>query len=167
MTIAEFDQLADEKKKQLLFNCCGCSAWVNEMMTVFPVEDLIDLLEYAEEKWYDCSPADWLEAFENYPKIGDMELIRQRYAQTANYIEVEQAGIQDSSPEILEELMVANDEYEDTFGYIFIVDAIGKPAGEMLEILKERLENDPREEIMVAAAEQDKITKRRLKKLFE
>ena len=167
MTIADFDHLDIVKKKELLFNCCGSSSWVNEMLTVFPVNDLVDLLEYAEEKWYDCNPADWLEAFENYPKIGDMHLVKERYAKTSNYIESEQAGVMDSSEEIRAELIKANEEYEDVFGYIFIVFATGKSAEEMLEILKERLENDPRDEIMIAAAEQDKITKLRLKKLFD
>ena len=167
MTIAEFDHLDIDKKKELLFNCCGSDAWVNEMLTIFPVNDLVDLLEYAEEKWYECNPAEWLEAFENYPKIGDMHLVRERYSKTSNYIESEQAGIQNTSEEVLEELMKLNEEYEDIFGYIFIVFATGKSAEEMLEILKERLENDPRDEIMIAAAEQDKITKLRLKQLFE
>lgn len=167
MTIAEFDHLDIDKKKELLFNCCGSDAWVNEMLTIFPVNDLVDLLEYAEEKWYDCNPAEWLEAFENYPKIGDIHLVKERYSKTSNYIESEQAGVMNTSDEILDELMKLNEEYEDTFGYIFIVFATGKSAEEMLEILKDRLKNDPRDEIMIAAAEQDRITKLRLKKLFE
>ena len=167
MTIAEFDHLEESKKKEYLFNCCGSSAWVKEMLTIFPVNDLLDLLEYAEEKWYECNSADWLEAFEHFPKIGDTHLIKQRYSKTARFIESEQAGVENTPDEILEELMRANEEYEETFGYIFIVFATGKSAEEMLGILKERLNNDPHEELMVAAAEQDKITKLRLKMLFE
>ena len=75
--------------------------------------------------------------------------------------------MENTTDEILAELMKANEEYEETFGYIFIVFATGKSAEEMLAILKERLNNDPREELMVAAAEQDKITKLRLKMLFQ
>ena len=167
MTIAEFDQLDNSKKTELLFNCCGSGSWVKAMLSIFPVNDLVDLLEYAEEKWYDCNPADWLEAFEHYPRIGDMHLVKERYAQTLKYIETEQAGIEHSSKEILDELMKANDQYEEMFGYIFIVFATGKSAEEMLQILKGRLENDPRDELIIAAAEQDKITKLRLQKLFE
>ena len=167
MTIADIDHLDTSEKKELLFNCSGSSAWVKEMLEIFPVNDLLDLLEYAEEKWFDCNPADWLEAFEHYPRIGDNHLIKERYAETANYIKTEQAGIENTSNEILDELMKLNDEYEDIFGYIFIVFATGKTAEEMLEILKDRIQNDPHDEIMIAAAEQDKITKLRLEKLFE
>ena len=167
MTIAEFDHLEESQKREYLFNCCGSATWVKEMLTIFPVNDLVDLLEYAEEKWYECNPAEWLEAFEHYPKIGDTHLIKQRYSKTARFIESEQAGVENTPEEIREELMKANDEYEEIFGYIFIVFSTGKSAAEMLEILKQRLNNDPREELMVAAAEQDKITKLRLKMLFE
>lgn len=38
MTIAEFDHLYIEKKKELLQQCCGSLAWVNKMLAVFPVE---------------------------------------------------------------------------------------------------------------------------------
>lgn len=166
MTIAEFDHLDIKKKKELLFNCCGCNAWVKGMLEIFPVNDLIDLLEYAEEKWYDCNPAEWLEAFEHHPKIGDIDSIQKKFAETADYAENEQAGVSPNDKKVLEELIKANDAYEDVFGYIFIVFATGKTAAEMLAILNERLLNNPHDELIVAAGEQDKITKLRLQKLF-
>ncbi len=66
----------------------------------------------------------------------------------------------------LEALAEANKQYEDKFGYIFIVCATGKSAAEMLNILQTRLPNNPGEEIKIAAAEQMKITMLRLQKLF-
>ena len=69
MTIAEFNHLAEEKKKDLLFQCCGSKEWVNKMLTVFPVEDLVELLEAAEEKWYACNEKDWKETFGQHPKM--------------------------------------------------------------------------------------------------
>jgi 2-oxo-4-hydroxy-4-carboxy-5-ureidoimidazoline decarboxylase len=44
--------------------------------------------------------------------------------------------------------------------------ASGKGAGQMLAILRSRLENPPEHEIRVAAEEQNKITRLRLEKLF-
>ena len=61
----------------------------------------------------------------------------------------------------------ANREYEARFGYIFIVCATGRTAGDMLELLERRLRNDPDEEIRIAAEEQRKITRRRLAKLLD
>jgi len=64
------------------------------------------------------------------------------------------------------ELEEANQEYLAKFGYIFIVCASGKSAGEMLAILRSRLANLPDQEIRVAAEEQDKIARLRLEKLL-
>jgi 2-oxo-4-hydroxy-4-carboxy-5-ureidoimidazoline decarboxylase len=63
-------------------------------------------------------------------------------------------------------LAAANREYEDRFGYIFIVCATGKSASEMLGLLERRLGNDPRVELTIGAEEQRKITRLRLAKLL-
>ena len=55
---------------------------------------------------------------------------------------------------------------EEKFGFIFIVCATGKTAAEMLEILKQRIQNDPQDELLNAAKEQNKITKIRLEKML-
>ena len=166
MTIADFDHLKDDEKKKLLFNCCGCNAWVKGMMTIFPVNDLVDLLEYAEEKWYECNPADWLEAFMHHPKIGDTQSIHSTVSPSNDYAAQEQEGIETAEKSILNALEKANEDYMENFGYIFIVFATGKSAHEMLDILKSRINNDPHEELNIAAAEQNKITRLRLEKLF-
>ncbi|HIA94555.1 MAG TPA: decarboxylase, partial [Candidatus Marinimicrobia bacterium] len=60
----------------------------------------------------------------------------------------------------------SNRLYKDKFGFIFIVCATGKSAEEMLALLKERLENDPKAELLTAAEEQNKITQLRLGNLL-
>lgn len=67
---------------------------------------------------------------------------------------------------MLEALAQGNKDYEERFGYIFIVCATGKSADEMLTLLKERLNNKPDDEIKVAMLEQGKITRIRLEKLL-
>lgn len=73
--------------------------------------------------------------------------------------------MRDADRDTVESLARLNREYEDKFGFIFIVCATGKSAGEMLEIIRERLANDRHTELPIAAAEQAKITEIRLKKL--
>jgi OHCU decarboxylase len=63
-------------------------------------------------------------------------------------------------------LAAANREYEQRFGYIYIVFATGESAEEMLALARERLRNDPDIELRVAAEEQRKITRLRLDKLL-
>jgi 2-oxo-4-hydroxy-4-carboxy-5-ureidoimidazoline decarboxylase len=167
MTIAEFDHLPIEQKRELLQKCCGSKAWIDKMIGAPPLEDLVDLVETAEEKWWECSEKDWLEAFEHHPKIGDINSLMKKYANTAAWASNEQSGVDAASDEILTALAKGNEDYEQKFGHIFIVCATGKSAGEMLEILQSRLPNTAEDEIKIAADEQLKITKLRLEKLFE
>lgn len=166
MTIAEFDLLTIDKKKELLQNCCGSSTWVNKMIPVFPIDDLVELLEDADEKWDECKREDWLEAFTHHPAIGDINSMKEKFYATADWAQVEQSGASEASLELLDSLAEGNKQYLEKFGYIFIVYATGKSTEEMLTILQERLKNNPEDEIKIAADEQIGITKNRLEKLF-
>ena len=166
MTIADFDHLPESEKKELLQMCCGSAAWIKKMISIFPVNDLVDLLEYAEEEWYDCNPADWLEAFQSHIKIGDVESLKKNKAKNADWPLKEQAGVLNSAQDVLDELAKANEMYEENFGYNYIVLATGKSASDMISDLFQRLDNDPHDELIIAAAEQNKITQLRLQKLF-
>ncbi|MEO5563123.1 MAG: 2-oxo-4-hydroxy-4-carboxy-5-ureidoimidazoline decarboxylase [Chitinophagaceae bacterium] len=172
MTLHELNILPKDQLKKELTKCCGSSAWVEKMLAFFPADDLVELLEDAEEQWYLCTQEDWKEAFGHHPKIGDVESLKKKFASTAHPIDIgwasgEQSGVNKASQETIEALAKGNQDYEKKFGYIFIVCATGKSAEEMLEILQERLPNDPAEEIEIAADEQNKITKLRLEKLLE
>lgn len=166
MTIAGFDHLDAAQKRSLLQQCCGSANWVNKMIAALPAEDLVDMLEIAEEQWYACSQKDWLEAFAHHPKIGDLQSLKEKYKGTAAWAEAEQASVKQASENTLHELAEANKQYEEKFGYIFIICATGKPAEEMLVQLKSRLQNNPDVELNIAMEEQLKITKLRIEKLF-
>jgi 2-oxo-4-hydroxy-4-carboxy-5-ureidoimidazoline decarboxylase len=167
MTLHELNTLPVQQLKEELMKCCGSSAWVNKMLPFFPAEDLVEVLEDAEEQWFKCSEDDWKEAFAHHPKIGDIESLKKKFASTATWAAGEQSGASSASQKTMEALAEGNKKYEDKFGYIFIVCATGKSADEMLAMLQERLLNDPKEEIEIAADEQNKITKLRLEKLVE
>ena len=167
MTLHEFNILPREKLVEELTKCCGSSAWVNKMLPFIPADDMVELLEDAEEQWWKCSEADWKEAFSHHPKIGDVDSLKKKFASTADLAAGEQSGVSHASAETLQALAEANKRYEEKFGYIFIVCATGKSAEEMLGMLHSRLMNDPKEEIEIAADEQNKITKLRLEKILE
>lgn len=167
MTLHELNTLPKSQLRQELMKCCGSAAWVDKIMTFFPIEDLVELLEDAEEQWFKCSQEDWKEAFSHHPKIGDLDSLKRKFASTANWAMGEQSGANTASEETIEALAKGNREYEAKFGYIFIVCATGKSAAEMLAILQSRLTNDPKEEIEIAADEQNKITRLRLEKLLD
>lgn len=166
MTIAAFDHLPDSEKRELLQMCCGSSSWVNKMLGVFPVNDLIDLFEYADEKWAECKKEDWLEAFEFQPVLGDISSAKEKFGLKGGWLVDEQDVISDASPGQLKILSQQNDDYLQKFGYTFIINTSGKSAGEILFHLEQRIKNDPLEEIKIGAAEHIRVTKNRLQKLF-
>jgi len=157
--------LPEEAAKTELEKCCGSSRWVREMIDVRPFTGMDDLLTKAERVWAECGETDWLEAFQHHPKIGDVNSLRKKFASTATWASGEQAGVNSANEEILRGLAKGNDDYEKKNGFIFIVCATGKSAGEMLTLLNARLPNDRTAELKIAAAEQAKITSIRLKKL--
>lgn len=136
------------------------------MMALFPMDDLVELLEDSEEQWFSCSEKDWREAFSNHPKIGDQEAISKKFAATTEWESDEQRGVSNASGQVIADLRRLNMEYEKKFGYIFIVNATGKNAEEILSLLEERLSNTPEAEMPIAADEQNKITSIRLQKLI-
>jgi 2-oxo-4-hydroxy-4-carboxy-5-ureidoimidazoline decarboxylase len=79
----------------------------------------------------------------------------------------EQAGAATADGQTRARLAEANRDYRSRFGYIFIVCATGKTAGEMLALLEARLRHDPGDELLIAAEEQRKIARLRLRKLLE
>jgi 2-oxo-4-hydroxy-4-carboxy-5-ureidoimidazoline decarboxylase len=124
-----------------------------------------DLFNAAERIWHGLDRDDWLQAFAAHPKIGDQKAVRLKFANTGDWSAAEQAGMAGAADAVLLALEQANRAYEAKFGHIFIVCATGKTAREMLALLQQRLKNDPEKELLIAAAEQAKITRLRLQKL--
>lgn len=164
--LSRLNELPAEQARAELARCCGASRWVEAMSARRPFPDRAALLSASDEVWWGLGEADWREAFAHHPKIGDREALRGRFASTRQWAAGEQAGVASASGEVLQALADGNRAYEDRFGYIFVVCATGKTAGEMLALLRARLASDPRDEVRTAAAEQAKITRIRLEKLL-
>ena len=166
MTLDQLNKLPADLALSEFLRCCGCRKWAHDMTARRPFRSTESLDNAADDVWNTLSADEWREAFAHHPKIGDLEGLKERFAGTARWAAGEQAGVAAATDDLLQKLAEGNRSYEGKFGYIFIVCATGKSAGEMLALIHERLENEPGAEIHVAASEQAKITKVRLKKLF-
>ncbi|KAG7391795.1 hypothetical protein PHYPSEUDO_003415 [Phytophthora pseudosyringae] len=154
-------ELAGSPFHQKLLHCCGSRRWAAEMAKKFPVRDLEELLQAADEVDASLTREDWLEAFAAHPRIGRAKTpIKEWEAH-------EQKATKNADEAVLDRLEELNDVYCKKFGYIYIVCATGKSAPEMLRILESRVNNSLEDEISVAAGEQSKITKLRLEKLLQ
>ncbi len=151
--------------EQEFLKCCGSTSWVERMIAQRPFVNLDELLSKADDNWRSLAPADWLEAFLSHPKIGEQNAGRAQSETARAWSAQEQSSTRHATVETMQALARGNSDYEQKFGHIFIVCASGKSAGEMLEILRERLTNDPEQEIHLAAEEQRKITQLRLKRI--
>jgi allantoicase len=129
------------------------------MLAAGPFQDASHLETTATQIWWSLEPADWLEAFSKHPKIGER-------GKVSAWSSEEQSGMNAAARDTAEKLAALNRVYLDQFGWIFIVCATGKSAGEMLQLLEARLANQPDDELRIAAAEQNKITLLRLRKLL-
>lgn len=156
---------ADEPAaREMLACCCGAARWADGMLKRRPFASLDELVRAAGEVWDSLGGADYLEAFTHHPRIGEKSL-REKFAATSTWASGEQAGVRAASEDTIRALAELNDRYFEKFGHIFIVCATGKSADEMLAVLRARLPNDPDTELRIAAAEQQKITEIRLRKL--
>ena len=137
------------------------------MANLRPFLNRTELLDAAKKTWFSLTNQDWLEAFEHHPKIGDLESLRNKFQETAEFSLSEQNGLNDVSEDILIRLEKGNRLYENKFGYIFIVCAAGKNAEEILALLQARINNDPKEELLIATNDQNEITILRIEKLLD
>jgi OHCU decarboxylase len=139
-------------------DCCKASRWVDAMLDQRPFVTFDRLRSIADEEWERMERADWLEAFAAHPRIGDRS--------GPEHTRREQSGTAHADPDVLDALTEGNRRYERQFGHVFLINAAGRSADEMLQTLHERLDNDADTEAAVAAEEQRQITKRRLEAMM-
>ena len=147
--------------------CCGAKNWARQMVAARPFAGVEQMIETADRTWRSLGVNDCLEAFHSHPKIGEKKAAAKTAVEAQKWSAQEQSGVEASAEHVLNELAELNRAYEEKFGFIFIVCATGKSSIEMLELLRERIENSLEVELQNAATEQAKITELRLKKLIE
>ncbi len=157
MTIDQLNRLNETKAYEAFEQCCGASRWVDRMIVGRPYEDLNELLEISDRVWEECDVEDYQEAFSHHvaPRDGQSDPWMMGDIKSMN-----------NDPDLANALSEANRLYEEKFGHVFICCAIGKGPAELLSSLQARIKNDPEKEIMIAAEEQNKITRHRLKRLL-
>jgi 2-oxo-4-hydroxy-4-carboxy-5-ureidoimidazoline decarboxylase len=166
MTLDEFNRCSSAAASAALRRCCAAERWVEGVVHCRPLHTEQELFGTADKVWRSMDEIDYLQAFSAHPKIGDVDSLRARYADTRTLAVGEQAGVNGATETVLQRLAAGNRDYEEKFGFIFIVCATGKTALQMLELLEQRLPHTRAEELPIAAAEQHKITRLRLQKML-
>ncbi|KSU59527.1 2-oxo-4-hydroxy-4-carboxy-5-ureidoimidazoline decarboxylase [Gordonia hongkongensis] len=152
------NEMDDDEARAALRSCCASTAWIERMMLARPFGDVPAVLDAADRALAEISEDDLDEALAGHPRIGD----RPDNASSAR----EQSGVAGSSASVLAELRDANVAYEARFGHVYLVFANGRPADELLAILRTRMTNDASTERRVLRAELAKINRARLLRML-
>jgi 2-oxo-4-hydroxy-4-carboxy-5-ureidoimidazoline decarboxylase len=167
LSLQALNNFTNKEAEQWFSQCCAAPKWSKGMAKALPLTDFDSLVKAAKQIWQQCSTPDFLTAFEAHPMIGDVNSLRKKYAATKNMASNEQQGANDADDKTLHDLALANHNYLNKHGFIFIICASGLSAKTMLDALMSRLQNDTATEITLAAAEQLKITLLRVEKGLE
>ncbi len=152
------------KARNAMLACCGSKRWADAMVALRPIASVAALSEEADRVWATMQEADWLEAFACHPRIGERKVSAHAGAQSVAWSRSEQAQTNSASENLLDEIAAGNQEYEESFGFTYIVCATGKSAEEMLAILKRRLGSSREAELHEATEQQRQIMQIRLGK---
>lgn len=164
MNITAFNKLDTPQMLATILHCCSCQSWAEKVAASAPFENREELEQCMQKHWAEVSETNLLEAFSAHPKIGDIKVLRDKYAAQAHK---EQGQVGAADENVLIELMQFNEEYYHKHGFIFIICASGKSAEFMLNQLKSRLHNTRDEELKIASEEQLKIMLLRLSQSIE
>jgi len=159
-TLASFNRLSRGEAERRLLACCGSRAWAAKVAAGRPYASVPTLIETADVEWEKLKASDWLEAFTAHPRIGE------RGGRAPAASNREQKGVMSAREETLAVLAEGNRLYEERFGHVFLISAAGRSAEDVVAALRQRIENDPATELNVAAEEQRKITRLRLKSML-
>jgi 2-oxo-4-hydroxy-4-carboxy-5-ureidoimidazoline decarboxylase len=156
--IDSFNALSETQAVHALYACCSSRMWAVRVAAARPFADERALLDQSDLVLTELTDTDLDEALDGHPRIGD----RPTDASSTR----EQRNVTDADPAVLEELRTANRTYEEKFGHVYLVHADGRPADELLRILRRRLHNDPDTERRVLRLELAKITRSRLSRMI-
>jgi 2-oxo-4-hydroxy-4-carboxy-5-ureidoimidazoline decarboxylase len=159
MRMAEFDALPTAAAQDALLGCCAAPEWARRLAGERPHRTLPVLLDRADAALADLDEDQVDLALAGHPRIGE----RPVHASSVR----EQAGVAGASDDVRAALAEGNRAYEARFGHVYLVCADGRPAAELLAVLRSRLDNDPSTERAVLRTELGKINRIRLARMLE
>jgi 2-oxo-4-hydroxy-4-carboxy-5-ureidoimidazoline decarboxylase len=161
--LSSWNKSSAEDAVDAMLACCGARRWAAAMVALRPVASVQELSAAADQIWSTMEEPDWLEAFACHPRIGERKAAHAS-RKSAEWSRQEQSLASIAAERVMAELAVGNAEYEQRFGFTYIVCATGKSAEEMLAILNRRRMSDRAAELREAAEQQRQITQIRLGK---
>jgi 2-oxo-4-hydroxy-4-carboxy-5-ureidoimidazoline decarboxylase len=162
--LVQWHALPPPEAAQEILSCCGSRTWAAQLAARRPFADEQSLFDAADDCWQHLPENDWLEAFHSHPRIGEKHAQAKTTDASAAWSRSEQSQMKEADAAILLRMREGHRAYEERFGRIFIVCASQKQPAELVGILEHRLRNDPGEELLASAVQQQQIMQLRLRK---
>lgn len=133
--------------------------WGSELLKRRPFGSAERLFQDAADVWWNvCTRADWVEAFNGRPLIGDQASFEKDL-----WCAAEDTLTIAAPKHIADELIACNRPYLDHFGNVWVLLCEGLTPEQQLANYRRRIENDPETELRENCVEEFKVTMRRLR----
>lgn len=109
--------LTDRQRMNLLFGVCSSTIWAQRVLAGGPFRDVDALLDRADRVLAELPDAEIDAALDGHPRIG---------AQVDNASAREQSAVVTAADSVKAELATRNAEYDEKFGYVYLVCASGR-----------------------------------------
>lgn len=162
MDIDELNRMPAGEAAALLRACADIPSWAEDLVAGRPYADAAALLKVAEQRAAAWTDDDVERALADHPRIGERP---QGDGAGDLMASSEQAGVDPADTDLQRRLAEGNRRYEERFGRIYLVRARGRTGPELLEILEQRLGNDPETEREVTRQQLAEIALLRLEGL--
>ena len=162
-TVEDFNRAAPDEAAATLRPCNASSRWAVDLVAARPYRDIAALVAASDAAVARLDWADVEEALAGHPRIGERA---EGASREATWSRGEQSKVGVAPDAVRAALAEGNAAYEQRFGHIYLVNAAGRPADELLAVLRERLDHDAATERDAVRRELAAISRNRLARLF-
>jgi len=138
LPLEEFNQLRPDAAERLLRPCLDIERWVRVLIEDRPYARVDDLVETARRAAEPFTDEEVEAALAHHPRIGERA---SGDSTEATLSRSEQSGVV-ADEDVQRRLQEGNRAYEQRFGRVFLIQAAGRSAEEILASLQSRLSND-------------------------
>lgn len=160
MMLEEFNAAERGDAVAALRPCVDVTRWCEDIVDRRPFESVDSLMAEAARAADPFTTEEIDSALAHHPRIGERAGGDSRAATLSRS---EQAGVDPSDAEVQQALREGNLAYEERFGRVFLIRALGRSAAEILSSLRERLQHDPDSEERIIAGQLREIALLRLR----
>lgn len=140
------------------------------LLAARPYTSYLQLIDYAEKVCLgdELSKEETLEVMNAHPRIGASKVGLSVNSLKEQGYDSKTGGVSAEDEQVNNELAKLNQEYEDQYGFKFVVFVNGRPRHQIIPIIKERMAaNDREKELYTGITDMMSIAKDRLRKATE